>query len=208
MYSVIGIQLQRLRLVFWRRELLALSLVLAGLSLSGHGYYLVSQAQQLQPEELRTQYPPEQTDAVPGIIVEVAGAVVSPGVQQVPATARVGEALDRAGGLHQEADTHFVAKYLRLAQPLSDGEKIYVPFAGEFSSEKSVVSTDAPMGVETGGISINTASEKELQSLPGIGAARSAAIVAARPYTAIDQLLSKEVLSQAVFEAIASELRL
>ncbi|MGI4847856.1 MAG: ComEA family DNA-binding protein [Janthinobacterium lividum] len=49
---------------------------------------------------------------------------------------------------------------------------------------------------------LNTASQKDLATLPQIGAARSAAIVKARPYKRKDELVSKKVLTQAVYDGI------
>ena len=49
---------------------------------------------------------------------------------------------------------------------------------------------------------INTASEKELASLPKIGEAKAKAIVKARPLGGKDELVTKKILSQADYDAI------
>ena len=51
-------------------------------------------------------------------------------------------------------------------------------------------------------IDLNSASSAELEALPGIGAARSAAIVKGRPYHGKDQLVSKKILTQGVYDGI------
>lgn len=51
-------------------------------------------------------------------------------------------------------------------------------------------------------VNINKASMDELDSLPQIGKARSEAIVKARPYKTTDELVSKKVLSQGVYDTI------
>ncbi|KQP60751.1 DNA-binding protein [Methylobacterium sp. Leaf469] len=51
-------------------------------------------------------------------------------------------------------------------------------------------------------IDLNSASPAELDALPGIGAARAAAIVKGRPYRGKDELVSKKVLSQGVYDGI------
>jgi DNA uptake protein ComE-like DNA-binding protein len=49
---------------------------------------------------------------------------------------------------------------------------------------------------------INSASEKELASLKGIGEARSKAIVKGRPYKGKDELVQKKIIPQAVYDDI------
>src|SRR3546814_3624100 len=57
----------------------------------------------------------------------VAGAVVAPGVHEVPADGRVVDAIDAAGGLAPGADS----ARINLAAPVADGERVYVPVVGE-----------------------------------------------------------------------------
>lgn len=210
MHTPFSLSLKVLRGRFWRREYLSALLVFTGGLVTWHGLSQLSETQvQAQPAQAG-QEPDISEVQVPTIVIEVAGAVEKPGVQHVAATTRVGEVLERAGGISSDADTTFVARELKLAQPITDGEKIYIPFAGELA-ELTTVATSAyekPNPVAATGISINTATEKELQTLTGIGAARAAAIVAERPYTNIDQLVGRQVLSQALFDDIAPELRL
>ena len=49
---------------------------------------------------------------------------------------------------------------------------------------------------------INTASEKELASLPKIGEARAKAIVKGRPYSGKDDLINKKIIPQDAYDAI------
>ncbi len=65
--------------------------------------------------------------------------------------------------------------------------------------------TPAPAPVATPAaklLDINSASAAELDALPGIGAARSAAIIKGRPYKGKDDLLRKKILPKNVYDAI------
>jgi len=62
--------------------------------------------------------------------------------------------------------------------------------------------TDAAKTTPAEKLDINSASEKELSALPGIGEARAKAIVKGRPYKGKDELASKKVLPQAVYDKI------
>lgn len=133
------------------------------------------------------------------IVVDVGGAVERPGVYQLAADARVNDALTAAGGLSAEADRNWVARYLNLAQVVVDGAKIYIPEIGSTGSVGSTSSTSNP-------ININTASAGELDSLWGIGAKRAADIMANRPYSSIDELITKAGIPRNVVDKIKGQI--
>ena len=132
------------------------------------------------------------------ISVDVSGAVNKPGVYQLMMGSRIEEAIAAAGGFAQTANGEYISKYLNMAQKLSDGSKVYVPFEGETTGSQS---SAAVVGVQSK-ININTASQSELESLSGIGSGRASKIISDRPYQKIEDLLDKKIVGKSVFEQI------
>lgn len=134
------------------------------------------------------------------IYVQVSGAVVSPGVYELPAGSRVFEAIDQADGLTAEAD----AGQMNQAEILSDGQMIYVRKQGE-----EVLET--PVQQEDGKVSLNTATEEQLMTLPGIGQAKAESIIAWREenggFTRIEDLMKIEGIKEGVFSKIKDSIK-
>ena len=105
------------------------------------------------------------------LIVDVEGAVVYPGIVKLDSGSRVYEAVDKAGGILDTADT----RYVNLAEEVSDGTVIYIPFEGE-NDETSGGTASGPGG-GNGLVNINTADKTELMTLPGVGEATAQAII-------------------------------
>jgi competence protein ComEA len=107
------------------------------------------------------------------LVVDVAGAVASPGVMELPPGARVRDAIAAAGGFVDGADRSSI----NLARPLVDGEQVYVPAAG---------------GDRAGAVNVNAADAAALEALPGIGPVLAERIVADRaangPFGSIEDL--------------------
>lgn len=110
----------------------------------------------------------DRTDAV---VVYVSGAVASPGVLTLPASSRVIDAITAAGGATPEADLESI----NLARILVDGEQIRVGIVGESPPAASEAGTPAGTCVR-----LTTATEAELQTLPGIGPALAQRIISYR----------------------------
>ena len=68
------------------------------------------------------------------IIVDVQGAVASPGLHRLPADSRVGDAIAAAGGYSPLVDIAAAATRLNLAERLTDGAKVQVPARGEVTA--------------------------------------------------------------------------
>ena len=110
------------------------------------------------------------------IVVEVAGAVVKPGVFEMEMGNRIFEALARAGGLAGEADRQWVEKNINKSEKLKDGQKIYIYRVGEIENreaDEKIISKIDNRGL----VSLNQASSGELESLPGIGPVMAGKII-------------------------------
>lgn len=127
------------------------------------------------------------------IKVDVSGAVEKPGVYEIPDDSRVKDVLITAGGLSAKADRNYLSKNINMAQRLADGQKVYFPFQGESAP---VLGTSV---TATSLININTASEADLDTLPGVGPATAGKIMAGRPYQNISELLSKKTISNSIY---------
>ncbi|HCR81614.1 MAG: hypothetical protein UX28_C0003G0168 [Candidatus Pacebacteria bacterium GW2011_GWA1_46_10] len=139
------------------------------------------------------------------LTVEVAGAVVNPGVWQLPVGSRVALAIEKAGGFSQRADRDFTVKGLNLADPVKDGQKIYVPFAGEKPEQQATAgnaSEQSSVDSVADKISVNTATAESLETLPGIGETRATKIIENRPYHTLDELVVRKVLTEGIFDEI------
>ncbi|MGI5220825.1 helix-hairpin-helix domain-containing protein [Nocardia sp. CA-290969] len=120
------------------------------------------------------------------LVVSVVGLVHEAGLVRLPPGARVADALDAAGGVLPGADV----TGLNLAQRLADGDQVRVgavdtavPPAGS-----ATVSGSGPVGSEAEGaapaagtpVNLNTATEADLDALPGVGPVTAKAIIAWR----------------------------
>jgi competence protein ComEA len=138
----------------------------------------------------------------PPLVVHVGGAVAQPGVYELPHGSRIQDAIQAAGGARPQA----ALEGLNLAAPLEDGAQVYILSENETQ----------PPGTTTGGfpsrsggvelVNINTATQAELEKLPGIGPTRAASIIAYRqehgPFASIEAIQEVEGIGEGVFEEI------
>lgn len=155
------------------------------------------------------------------IYVHVAGAVAAPGVVSLPQGSRVFEAIQVAGGETDEADT----TELNLAAPLVDGQKLVIPkrpgptafpiaaadpaAPSEASPEPAVPTVrPAPQSAAAASarINVNTASQRMLESLPGVGPVTARRIVEHReangPFVSVEQMRDLRIINNSVYERI------
>ncbi len=140
------------------------------------------------------------------LVVQAAGAVVHPGLYRLALGARVADLVAKAGGPSPGAELDSVA----LAAKLVDGQRVYVPRVGEVPPPVAATAADGPRAPPEP-VDLNTATADELDSLPGIGPATAAAIVAYRelhgPFHAIEDLLDVRGIGPAKLDALRGLVR-
>lgn len=150
------------------------------------------------------------TSAPAGIVVDVTGRVRRPGVVRLPTGSRVADALTAAGGASSGADL----RQLNLARVLLDGEQVLVPAPGEhLPASPAVPAAGAPGGSAAGGangaaqaaaIDLNSATEADLDTLPGVGPVIAGRIVQWRQehgrFTSVEELLEVSGIGDKVLE--------
>ena len=165
------------------------------------------------------------------IYVHICGAVLNPGVYELPAGSRVFEGIKAAGGLLETA----YGDYVNQAEPLWDGQQLVVPTMEEIEAAKEdgtyeqlwannagnrtgaqagneAVRTDAgSVGANySGKININTATESQLLEITGIGVTRAAAIVQYREehggFGSIEDIMQVSGIKEGTYEKIKDEI--
>ncbi|MDP1710267.1 MAG: ComEA family DNA-binding protein [bacterium] len=139
-----------------------------------------------------------------GLTVEIGGSVVKPGVYKLPGGSRIDDLLVLAGGFSGGADRNWSDKYLNRAAYLADGQKVYIPKVGEQTLGASAKTATGDQNASL--ININTASTSQLDSLPGIGPVYAQKIIEQRPYSTLEELVSKGAIKQSVFDKIKDKI--
>ncbi len=148
------------------------------------------------------------------VVIDVQGAVTQPGVRELPAGARVADAIDAAGGYAADADLAAAATAINLASPLVDGGQVRVPRIGEAVAAAPATGASAapaggsPSSGSAGGggpVNLNSATPEELEALPGIGPVTVQKIVAARqekPFVSLQDAVDRGVINRGQLEDI------
>jgi competence protein ComEA len=159
------------------------------------------------PIEARSAAPPGPSLAgVDGeLVVEIVGAVPRPGVYRLPAGSRLVDLVRLAGGYGPRVDTARAERELNLAAPVKDGDHVRVPSRDDQPTNAAAPSGDAPAAGGDALVDINTATQTQLEELPGVGPATAQKIMAAReeaPFAAVEELRSRGVLGEKTYEKL------
>lgn len=206
-----------------RREQLVLLFVgcsiIAG---SGVMYFMrasdseVPLAEEAEPPAAETQpVVPDDSPEALLLVVSVQGSVQFPGVYRFASSGRVADAIESAGGAEPLADTTSI----NLAARLVDGTTLYIPGHREKDAAASLAKNHG--GYLLGGavfsagvtgsasssprININTATQAELETLPGIGPAYAGAIIVHRtrgPFRKVEDIMEVRGIGEKRFEGM------
>lgn len=167
----------------------------AGTAQPGPGNGAGSMPSAEQPQDSGGESPAQE------ICVYVCGAVESPGVVFLPCDSRAVDALEAAGGFTAEASREAV----NLAARVADGEKLYFPTGEEYAEQTPEEEAEA-----AGLVNINTADAARLCTLPGIGEARAADIIAYREshggFKACEDIMQVPGIKESVYSKISGKI--
>ncbi len=139
------------------------------------------------------------------LVVEVGGAVARPGVYHLRAGSRVGDAIEAAGGYGPGVDAVAADLRLNLAALVRDGDEIHVPTREEAATTPGQGGAGAGTGTPAGLIDLNSATAEQLDTLPGVGPATAAKIIAARDerrFASVDDLQARKIVGTTTLEKI------
>ncbi|WP_404329342.1 helix-hairpin-helix domain-containing protein [Mesobacillus maritimus] len=148
----------------------------------------------------------EETEVPITMMADIKGAVKKPGVYEVNNGERIINLIEKAGGLQEDADPSAV----NFALKVSDEMVVYIPKKGEEGlGEGGVVGLNqqaSSTGPGAGKVNLNTATTSELETLPGIGPAKSSAILEYREsngaFKTIEDLKSISGIGEKTFEKL------
>ncbi|WP_210366905.1 helix-hairpin-helix domain-containing protein [Bacillus sp. REN3] len=135
------------------------------------------------------------------MMADIKGAVVHPGVYEIADGSRIIDLIEIAGGLSKEADTSTI----NFAMHVNDEMSVYIPRKGE-EAVNPIDSQAAPQPGKKQTVNLNRASANELETLPGIGPSKAAAIIEYREtngnFKTVDDLKSISGIGDKTFEKL------
>ena len=187
----------------YKKQLFVLIIILLA-AIGGTYYGLYSEE---QSAVLESSPPAENALPVKEITIYVTGAVNKPGLVKVAEGARAADAINACGGLLPIADS----EKINLAQNLKDGQQLKVPEKERSNSNVDKSKTDMSKNGGSGEmVNINTADEKALDTLPGIGPAMAKRIIEYREteglFQSIEDIKKIRGIGDAKFEKLKDKI--
>lgn len=129
----------------------------------------------------QTENTTEENNNQEKIVIHITGAICNEGIYELEENSRIADAVKMAGGLKEDADL----KQINLAYVLEDGMKINIPSKNESTNEPSnntesyitKENLNSFNNAKTSKVNINSATQTELETLPGIGPSTALKII-------------------------------
>jgi len=141
-----------------------------------------------------------------GCFVYVCGAVVNPGVYELPENSRVYEAVAMAGGMTEDAG----AEAVNQAEIVTDGQMLRIPTIAEVLAAQEDASGDSG-ATDDGLLNINQAEVADFMTLPGIGQSKAEALVRYREehgkFSSIEEIMNVDGIKEGVFNKIKDSIK-
>lgn len=164
----------------------------------------------------------EKTSAIcKGFSVDIAGAVVSPGVYCMSEGSTISDVVNVAGGVDWDVvATKFLYQRFNLASAVQNGQKIYIPLLGDIKCEMvvspeideitrfvdEILAVEDESNTEDLCVSINDASASQLMELKGVGESTAQKIIDGRPYSELVDLLDVSGIGEKTLEGWEGQL--
>ena len=189
-------------------------------------FYLRDTTEEISNQDLEVNNTQENNQTNETIVVHVSGAVNIEGIVELEAGSRIANAIEKAGGIKENADM----TNINLAYLLEDGMKIHIPTKEETEANKNNENTltESYVTSSSSGVSskedtnstqssskstassvkvnINTASQEELDTLPGIGPSIALKIIDYREqngkFNSIEEIKEVSGIGDAKYEKI------
>ena len=179
-------------------------------------FYTKNNTEEINNENLEISNNETQETKEEKIVVHITGAVNKEGIVELQTGARIADAIEKAGGAKENADI----KNINLATILEDGMKVHIPTVEETQANKENINVEnnASSQIDTGTkeatsntktqgkININTATQGELDTLPGIGPSTAVKIIEYRKengkFKSIEEIKEVSGIGDAKYEKI------
>ena len=192
--------------------LIVMCLILSGCSKNSDEIMEIESVEETdnETEELQESYTDVDKDiksADEYVYIHVCGAVINPGVYKLKMPVRVYEAIEAAGGITEDG----LDEVINQAREVVDGEQIYIPTLEDKENGNYIQSENSIQEKKTDGrININTASEEELMTLPGIGKSKAESIIKYRTdngkFNSVEELMNIQGIKDGVFTKIKDKI--
>jgi len=147
------------------------------------------------------------------IVVHITGSVQNPGIVTIPIGSRIIDVISSAGGATSDADF----SKINLAYIVSDAQKIYIPSIHDTINETNYITSLPGENViaqenSSNTININTASQTELETLPGVGPSTALKIINFRNengnFQKIEDIMNVPGIGEAKFNSLKEYIRI